>query len=348
MRANPAAARPPDDWETVAITPGYDLRYRWNTDRERLNRSEVYQALLNSDGLLNPSFLDCAKKLIEHDFEISEALDLAAVSAKSYKRRHPPAGEDFRRLFGTMSRLGLPDLKLSPSGTPNDLLMRILRGKLTRVGLRKIMNQVLVSIVDVSEKIADQEIQLQALVGNDSVRFCSNTSAYICDCRTVQLGRKRPCDACGKIPRGFPTSINRVEPALVDIVINNRWLELAIARLFHITGFKTLIGAQVLGISGAEHEVDVIAYDPLAGLVICSEVSVGGANLNELADLLVRREDIHFHGATLVVLNSSDEYASRFAKAHGIGLFPQIRRNVKSLKSWVKNLRSSHSINPVL
>lgn len=344
MERQSGLAASSEEWQIVRITPGYELRYRWNSDRERLNRSEVYQALKNSDGLLSESFLKCASDLVDYDRRIEESLYVASVFARAFKSRRPLGDVDFLRLVAPLTPEGKEKHRTRSQARPTelDLVLKVLQGRITKQDLRSIMNRVLAVITEVSELIADKEVELQSAVGNDAIRFCSGGSAYVCECRTVQVGRKRPCDACGKPPKGFPFALNRVDPALIDILTNNRWLELAVARLFDRTGFETLVGPLVLGTSGAEHEVDIVAYDSAAGLVLCSEVSVGKGNLSEMADLLVRNQDIHFHGITLVTLKGTDEFASRFARAHGVGLFAEIRLHAKELTSWAKNLRSSH------
>lgn len=340
-RSDPAPSR---DWEAVPITPGYNLQYRWATDRERLNRSEVYSALRKSDGLLSEDFLIFAKKLVSFDSEIERAVDLADIAVKAYKSKLSPWGEDLRRLLGGADSLANVSRVVRSNDVASDLAMRIVQGKITKSALRAIMSQVINACVELSGRIADQEEKLQSTVGDHTTPLSSSTSLYICHCRRIQLGRKRICEICGKTPSEPPTSIHRVDKVLVDIVQNNRWLELAVARIFEKAGFRCLIGAQVLGLSGAIHEVDVLAYDSSKGIVVCSEATIGNANLAELASLLVRREDLHFHGTVLVSTNSTDPSAIRFAKAHGIGLFADIRRNSASLREWIKNLRSSYGL----
>ena len=333
-----------DEWQVIPITTGYSLQYRWGPDRERLNRSEVYNALLQSDGLLSEDFLNSAKRLLNYDSEISSAIDLADLAVKAYKRKLSLSGGDFRRLLGHASTLSNLGKAFKPGDFPADLAIRLMQGKLTKSELRSVMNQAINTCVDLSGQIADQEEKLQAAVGGPDTSFSNSTSLYICDCRRIQVGRRRPCELCGKMPKEPPTSIHRVDKALVDVVQNNRWLELAVARIFEKAGFRCLVGPQVLGLSGAIHEVDVVAYDTSKGIVVCSEATTGNANLTELSNLLVRRQDLHFHGTVLVSISSTDSSAARFATAHGIGLFADVRHTASSLRQWIKNLRSSHGL----
>ena len=113
-----------------------------------------------------------------------------------------------------------------------------------------------------------------------------NEDMYLCQCGNFSVAGVRNCTLCHTdLSPVTPISLPRLEPLFRKFIENNMWAELGVAHLLERKGFSALVGAEIQGISGRWHEVDILASDSNANLTVVVEVVSGTANLTELAPI---------------------------------------------------------------
>lgn len=224
-----------------------------------------------------------------------------------------------------------------------DLVTKLLENRLTDAERGNLSQKILNVITADSMEIAKIQKTLSEILRGPS-HFTKPLSLFRCKCGTLLVEFEVQCPRCREPLSEAPLSVLLADQSLKHIMEKNVWLELAVAKALADAGFETIIGADVLGISGVSHEVDVLAIDCHRGIAFIVEVTMANASVDELANLMVRRADIHNHGAALVTLGPSDDKARKFAKAQGLGLITEVRKNIADLAKWARNHRSNYGI----
>lgn len=162
---------------------------------------------------------------------------------------------------------------------------------------------------------------------------------YPCHCGSFQQDIGSGCEACGgRITRGAsPAVMKGIE--LETMLEKGVYLELGIGRLLSENGFETQIGKHVQGISGIDHEVDLLAYNRGGKFSLLVEVTRRAIDRRELADLILRRADVPANVFAIVSSSSVDAEVAKFASANRIALFPFVQKNPDRFVRWLDALK---------
>lgn len=225
------------------------------------------------------------------------------------------------------------------------LAFKVLTGTLSgeeRVDLfEAVRREVLTSSQKIAQLNADLQSQLQV-----EVDFVRHLPLYECVCGPLVGGVGTSCPICHTTPTDHPRSISVIDPALDQILASNIWLELGIARVFDRRGFVTYVGSHPIGLSGADHEVDILAWDPELKHLILAEVTSEVASMERLGRVLYRRLDVPAHACALVTLREAAPGVVEFGKRHIIGVIPMVRENIGQLEKWIDSTRREFGNHP--
>lgn len=262
--------------------------------------------------------------------EPSEHVDSAGVSA-------PSAGS-------SGSAIELTAAAPSPSRLL-DLAFKLVNRTLTPDEKRAFFDTLRRGIVESSRQIQLLDGDLRKKVGSE-VSFVRHWPLYECECGPLGNDVRGECVLCRKGPVSDPTSIAGIQPDLLHVLDNNTWLELGVARVFDKLGFVTYIGSHPVGLSGASHEVDILAWDPQQRHLILAEVTTEQASMDRMGKVLLRREDIPVHAAALVTLGDETDDVREYGRRHGIGVISSVRDNCGQLQKWIESARARHGNRP--
>lgn len=328
--------------ETIQIQGGQRLAFSWSAGRAKLNASPVYQALRSSDGLLTTGFTDNAKGMITVTEKVDELLSLHETLLRAFRGDWSEIRDPFSRLIRLIQGTG----RVGISSPKNKLYRRavssiIRREKLDREAFLYITGRIARQLSAYCVQLEELESALKREL-KVSHPLTERTVTHPCKCGNLRLDISSPCGVCGESVARKQSLVLRVDPMLREILQNNVWLELAVARILENKGFEVWVGPTVTGLSGTEHEIDIVARDGTEHLLVLGEVTTGRASLRELADLMLRGVDIPAHGKLLVSLGEGNSNASKYARRHGLAIVSQLREKTAHLEEWVENLRRLH------
>jgi hypothetical protein len=237
----------------------------------------------------------------------------------------------------------------SPASTPParelfDFALKVLQGTLTSEERVQLFEGVRREVLESSQKSALLDIELQRLLGTKT-SFVRHMPLYFCPCGPLGHEPLAACPLCSRPPTEHPLAISTIQSDLDRILAANIWLELGVARVFDAHGFVPYVGSRPVGLSGASHEVDILAWDPLQKHLLLTEVTTEVASMDRLGRVLVRREDIRVHASSLVTLGPATEDVIEYGRRHAIGVVPDIRRNVGQLEKWIDSTRKEFGNN---
>jgi hypothetical protein len=193
-------------------------------------------------------------------------------------------------------------------------------------------------IAHLSRAAFRREESLKSLVST-SKELLERCELYACRCGCFQQATAGGCEACGTALTRGPSAAVRGAEAFATLINKGIYLELDVSRVLDDNGFEVHTGEHVQGLSGVDHEIDVLARSRAGNLSLLVEVTRKPANMEELANLVLRKADIPAHGYALVSSNSLTEECGRFAAAHGIAVFPSIQDRPESLVEWLKAIQ---------
>jgi hypothetical protein len=213
-----------------------------------------------------------------------------------------------------------------------------------RVQLRDRVKASIEGILTKSQEALKLEDLLQARV-DTPLPFVARGDLYVCACGAASRTLASTCQLCGGKMDPNPRVLPEVEPHIQMLVQQDVWLELAIENLFIRQGFETVVGAKWTGMSGLEHELDVVARLP-GMFTVEVEASSTGADMDEVTKVLIRREEFPFQHFALVTFGPANERATVFARFHNIALFSNIRENVQKFSDWISTIQVRHGSVP--
>lgn len=225
---------------------------------------------------------------------------------------------------------------------PYDFVFSLVGGRLTRDERRNFIQGLRREILNTSHKIALLERELRDLL-HSSTSFITHFPLYECECGPLGQDVQGSCSLCQGVVKPAPISTSAIQPDLRTVIQANMWLELGVARIFDGAGFVTYVGSHPIGLSGAKHETDVLAWDPETKHLLLAEVSTDQASMERMAKVLLRREDIPVHAAVLVSLGDAGEDVLDYGRKHGIGVVPKLRENCSELEKWIESARGRHA-----
>lgn len=370
--------------DSLVLSDGYRLLLTWDPKRGGLNRSPVYQALSESDGLLNPQFLEKAQTLGRFSRRIDAALDLALLVREVETGKGPTPIELWARAAKLMglrestmidsakdlpvidltigtgdpvvpadsgqpmledANSGLPSTQGSPepnSAKPDlwDFTLKLLARELSAEDRAKVLDGVRQELLETSRKIELLNSELRGLL-EAKASFVRHRPLYECKCGPLGSDVTAVCPICGSTAASHPYSIATIEPDLFQIVEEDLWLELGVARLFDACGFTTYVGSHAIGLSGARHEVDIIAWDAGKRLLLLAETTTEQGSMNRVARALLRAVDIAAHGTAVVTVSGAEQGAIDFGRRHSIAVIQGIRGEPDQLRKWTQSVRSA-------
>jgi hypothetical protein len=317
------------------ISP-FNLQGRWPETRRRLNSSELYDGLRHANSILSKEFVDRALKAIHVDTLIESALGVHDTLLKLAKVGEPESRiltkdllqvEDFVGRFVTQA-----------SGGPTEPFV-FTEERLDPVYALQVINKLLGTLKNFATDLR-RLCQNLAEQSNVAVPFFRGDDLYECSCGDFNTGKVRPCQSCGADLSDIqPLSLPRLDTAFRIVVENNFWAELGAAKILKDKGLETFVGAEVRGVSGQWHEVDILAVDREAKLIFLFEVVSGAGNLAELAPVLVRNLDIQPTLAALVSIQRSPSSVIEFGLKHKVWVIDDLRSNPQLLEKWVEHVR---------
>lgn len=329
--------------ETIQIRGGQRITFSWSEGRAKLNTDRVYQSLKQSDCLLSKKFEDSAQAMVAVTGRVDELILLHEALLQAYKGNWAQVGVP----LGKLVALVRSTVKVG-SSTPPDAVFASVVGSL--FGRQKVEKSAFLAVAGrIRRQLERRCVQLEALeldIQKElkiSESLTERSAFHTCSCGNLRFHSAGACDVCGKATKGQPKLLLKIHPTLKQILESNTWLELAIARMFESKGFEVLVGPTVLGLSGTEHEVDIVARDKNDHLLVLAEVTVGRASLRELADLVLRGFDVPAHGRLLVTLAAGNVNAGKYAHRHGIAIVSQVRNNPDHLNTWIESFRRYYS-----
>lgn len=313
--------------EAVQIQGGHKLQLDWSEGRKKLNASPVYQALKTSDGLLSKSFLENGHAMIRVTENVDELLLIHQTLLDAFKGNFSKIQTPLIQLFFTLQGTR----RLGPTSATDSSVQAAITSV---IGRRKLDEQSFLKISKrISRQLARSCVQLESLettIKKDlkvAQSLTERLATHVCRCGNLREDPSAACVVCGRVKTGPPQLLLKIDPVLKEIIQNNVWLELAIGHIFEQKGFEVWIGPTVTGLSGTEHEVDIVARDKTSRILVLAETTSGRASLRELADLMLRGLDIPAHVRVLATCNAGNPNASKYAQRHGIAIVSDLRTN---------------------
>ena len=328
--------------DTLQIQGGQRLTVSWSEGRRRLNESPVYQALKASDGLLDKSFGTDGQAMIRVSEQVDELLLLHRTLLAGFEGRTAEVQKSLRELFGQV-RSVFPRTSTQRNKAYLSLAKSIIeKKKIERPAFLEASKGIHKRLSEYCVQLESLEVQLKRHLGV-TIALTEQSAYHRCRCGNLRFEAGAPCVVCGTRPAGVSMALLRIHPVFKQVIENHVWLELAVARLLETKGFEVLVGPTVVGMSGTEHEIDIVARDRTSKILILGEVTIGPASLRELADLMLRGIDVPAHGRVLVTLGASNSNTSTYAQRHGIGIVSEVGTRQAHLDNWVTSLRRYHA-----
>jgi hypothetical protein len=349
---------------TFELSPGVSLQYELAPDRAEMYASPTIRHLRQRGVWFEPGVFSNLTELVSLVGGLGSLLQihesLVKVASGRTSGDEPAAKQIFDLLLKDASESGEDPLLPTP-GEPVDtesdeagedsLLppgLRVVnsesdegfRVEFDRNHLRTRIRASIDGILVKSQQVLSLEDALQAQL-TTSLPFVARGDLYVCACGFASRGRIDPCELCGGTLDPNPKVMPEDEPHIRRLIEQDIWLELAIENLFVQRGFRTVVGAKWKGMSGLDHELDVVAkLDGMftVGVEVCST----GADMDEISKLLIRREEFPFQHFVLVTLGPSTQRAADFARFHNLAVFPKIRENVDKLSDWIATVQQRH------
>lgn len=320
------------------------LKYqgRWPELRHDIISSPLYSDLQSSDSLLSKDFVDAALKAVSTGENIESGLTSHATLIEltsSGLMDSGISGQDLLRLTQFINQYLVPDgnVEITTGFVLNE-------GRLDLCYAQKVIKSIGGKLRALATDLRSHCKQL-AKISGVSTPIVRNEDMFLCECGNFSLVGVQHCVLChSDLSLMTPISLPRLDPLFRKFIANNMWAELGVARLLERKGFSTLVGAEIQGVSGRWHEVDVLASDSNANLTILVEVVSKRANLTELAPVLLRNLDLQPNRAILVSILPADDDAVQFGLRHGISVIGDVRSTPNKLLKWVECIRSLHSL----
>ena len=157
----------------------------------------------------------------------------------------------------------------------------------------------------------------------------ATTSTYVCPkCdRIVARGKfKRGTCICGTsfdtVSSATEITVHEPTDAVRWFVCENTWFEEGVAARLRHVGYATYLGKEVLGGSGAPHELDVIAERPKTCTRVFVECKTGQPKLEEVFVLAGKMRDVGISSGMLFhVSQERHPDLARLARSNGIQVF---------------------------
>ena len=300
---------------------------------------ELYSRVAKFLGLRSQTLIDATQEGPAESAAASSELSSQLPDGSDAGEAAPVRGVDSSPLVEPSKPAGtLPARELFDSA------LKVLQGTLTSEERVQLFEGVRREVLESSQKSVLLDLEMQRLLGTKTP-FVRHTPLYTCLCGPMGHEPLAICPLCGKSPIEHPLAVSTVQPDLDRILSANIWLELGVARIFSAHGFVPYVGSRPVGLSGASHEVDILAWDPIQKHLLLTEVTTEVASMDRLGRVLVRREDIRVHACALVTLGPAAEDVVDYGRRHAIGVFPDIRRNVGQLEKWIDSTRKEFGNN---
>lgn len=173
------------------------------------------------------------------------------------------------------------------------------------------------------------------IVNEDVLKFDLDISelqkTYFCkDCLLTAAEnrfKKGKC-SCGKLLNDLSdiqeVTVAKINSNVTKFIEKNMWLEYGVEQLFEDEGYNTQCGYNILGTSGVQHEIDVLAEKKSAGKIIC-ECKTSSLILSDIHVLYSKMSDIGaFRGCIFTTDLEIDSNVRRFANSKNIAVMGSV------------------------
>ena len=259
---------------------------------------QLIENLLNREACLSaPAFVQA---LMKHKAKFEESMAAMQWFTQAFA---PIMKSKMTKAFEKSVHKSLKDDEklLKQEDLRADLFLRV-KGQINKKNLQKLEKEI-ISI--------DKNIERKS-----GFRLTEPSVLFVCSkCKSIlyenEISTKK-CLSCNR--KITEESVQRIPIVKVPLEIrqvwqSNLWFEAYFAHLLQKLRFKTWTGIHVMGTSGIQHEVDVLAIKN--GTVIMSECKTGKVSRNDVFNFCTKLGDVKTHVSILALIKDLPEPETR-------------------------------------